>query len=40
MVIDEDCMAQEENKNAVKYLILRPNGHLYSKWDSKASLIF
>ena len=40
VVVDEDCMAQEENKNAVKYLILRPNGHLYSKWDSKASLIF
>lgn len=33
-------MAQEEVKSAVKYLILRPNGHLYSKWDSKASLIF
>ena len=40
VVIDEDCMSQEENKNAVKYLILRPNGHLYSKWDSQASLIF
>lgn len=40
VVIDEDSMAQEINKDAVKYLILRPNGHLYSKWDSKASLIF
>ena len=40
VVIDEDSMSQEENKTAVKYLILRPNGHLYSKWDSKASLIF
>lgn len=40
VVIDEDSMAQGENKTAVKYLILRPNGHLYSKWDSKASLIF
>lgn len=39
-VVDEDSMAQEEVKTAVKYLILRPNGHLYSKWDSKASLIF
>lgn len=39
-VIDEDSMAQEENKDSVKYLILRPDGHLYSKWDSKASLIF
>ena len=40
VVIDEDSMSQEKNKTAVKYLILRPNGHLYSKWDSKASLIF
>ena len=40
VVVDEDCMAQEERGDAVKYLILRPNGHLYSKWDSKASLIF
>lgn len=40
VVIDEDSMSQEEKKEAVKYLILRPNGHLYSKWDSKASLIF
>jgi len=40
VVIDEDSMSQEDKKEAVKYLILRPNGHLYSKWDSKASLIF
>lgn len=41
IVIDEDSMAQsEEHKDSVKYLILRPDGHLYSKWDSKASLIF
>ncbi|MDO4867831.1 MAG: hypothetical protein Q4C10_14975 [Clostridia bacterium] len=40
VVVDEDSMAQEARKSAVKYLILRPNGHLYSKWDSKASLIF
>ena len=41
IMVDEDCMAQtNERKESVKYLILRPNGHLYSKWDSKASLIF
>ena len=40
VILDEDSMSQSENKSAVKYLILRPNGHLYSKWDSKASLIF
>lgn len=40
-VVDEDSMAQsDEKKESVKYLILRPDGHLYSKWDSKASLIF
>mgnify|MGYP003293875843 CR=1 FL=1 len=39
-VVDEDSMAKETNKEAIKYLILRPDGHLYSKWDSKASLIF
>ena len=39
-VIDEDSMAQEACKKAVKYLILRPDGHLYSKWDTKSSLIF
>lgn len=40
VVIDEDCMSKAENKDAVKYLILRPNCKLYSKWDDKASLIF
>lgn len=40
VVIDEDSMAKECHKDSVKYLILRPDGHLYSKWDSKASLIF
>lgn len=39
-VIDEDCMAKDIEKNALKYLILRPDGHLYTKWDSKASLVF
>ena len=40
VVVDEDSMSQGTNKTAVKYLILRPDGHPYSKWDSKASLIF
>lgn len=39
-VIDEDCMARDSKGDNVKYLIIRPDGHLYSKWDSKASLIF
>ena len=40
VVVDEDSMAQEGKKDSVKYLIVRPNGHLYSRWDSKASLVF
>lgn len=38
-VVDEDCMANEV-KDTFKYLILRENGKLYTRWDSKASLIF
>ena len=38
-VIDDDCMA-EELTDTYKYLILRPDCRLYSKWDDKASLIF
>jgi len=40
VVVDDDCMSKKINKDAIKYLILRPNCKLYSKWDSKASLIF
>ena len=40
VVIDEDCMSKRINKDAVKYLILRPNCKLHSKWDDKGSLIF
>ena len=38
-VIDEDCMSTEV-KTVMKYLILRENGKLYSKWDDIGSLIF
>ena len=31
---------KSSEKQALKYLILRPNCKLYSKWDDKASLIF
>jgi len=37
--IDDDCMS-EEVKSTLKYLILRPNTKLYSRWDLKSSLIF
>lgn len=39
VVLDDDCMSKEVKEN-VKYLILRPNCKLYSKWDDSASLIF
>jgi len=38
-VIDDDCMSKEV-RNVLKYLIIRENGKLYSRWDDKGSLIF
>lgn len=38
-VMDDDCMSQTP-KEEYKYLILRPNCKLYSRWDDPASLIF
>ena len=38
-VIDDDCMSQDAS-NTYKYLILRPNCKLYSKWDDLGSLVF
>ena len=38
-VIDDDCMSTQE-KETLKYLILRENCKLYSKWNDKGSLIF
>lgn len=38
-VLDDDCMSTEA-KEELKYLILRPNCKLYTKWDSTASLLF
>ena len=39
VVIDSDCM-NEEIKDTYKYLILRENGKVYSRWETPASLIF
>jgi len=39
-VIDKDCMSTKEDSEALKYLILRQNCKLYSKWDDKGSLVF
>ena len=38
-VLDDDCMSQTP-KDEYRYLILRPNCKLYSRWDDPASLIF
>lgn len=40
VVIDDDCMSTAEDKEAIRYLILRPNCKLYSKWNELGSLIF
>lgn len=39
VVLDNDCMS-EDVKEGYKYLILRPDCKLYSRWDTTASLIF
>lgn len=39
IVLDDDCM-NADLKEEMKYMILREDCKLYSKWDSKASLIF
>ena len=38
-VVDQDCMATNSNK-VIRYLILRENCKLYSRWGLKSSLIF
>lgn len=37
--VDNDCMS-EEVKDTFKYLILRENAKLYSRWETKSSLVF
>lgn len=38
-VLDNDCMSTEA-KDSLRYMILRENCKLYSKWDDKGSLVF
>jgi len=38
-VVDDDCMSKEM-KNVLKYMIIREDGKIYTKWDDKGSLIF
>ena len=40
VIYDCDCMGKRSESDTLKYLILRPNCHLYSQWDSTASLVF
>ncbi|MBN1241253.1 MAG: radical SAM protein [Spirochaetales bacterium] len=39
-VIDDDCMATADEAPALRYLILRPDCRLYTKWDDRGSLLF
>lgn len=39
VVLDNDCMATEV-KNSIRYLVLRPDYKLYSRWDDAGSLVF
>ena len=39
VVLDDDCMSTE-TKLSLKYLILRPNCKLYTKWDDVGAMLF
>jgi hypothetical protein len=39
VVVDDDCM-NVKSKETLRYLILRENGKLYTKWDDEGSLLF
>ena len=39
VVVDKDCMASS-SLEAIRYLILRPNCKLYTKWDEAGSILF
>jgi hypothetical protein len=39
VLVDQDCMSTKV-KDSVRYLILRPDCHLYTKWSTRGSLLF
>jgi hypothetical protein len=39
IVWNNDCMVSKKQEEP-RYLILQPDGKLYTRWDSKASVIF
>jgi hypothetical protein len=40
IVLDNDCMSKSEYKDVLKYLVLRENCKLYTRWDDDGSLVF
>lgn len=38
-ILDDDCMSKKVN-DEVRYLVLRPNCRLYTKWSTPGSLLF
>jgi hypothetical protein len=38
-LLDQDCMVTNPI-NDVRYLVLRPNCHLYTRWDKEGSILF
>ena len=41
VVIDDDCMSKNNTvSETVKYVILRPNAKIYTRWDDPASILF
>jgi sulfatase maturation enzyme AslB (radical SAM superfamily) len=39
-LVDGDCMATAGEASAIRYLILRPDCKLYTKWDDRGSKLF
>jgi len=40
VVIDDDCMSVRPDAEVIRYLILRPDCKLYTKWDDPGSRLF
>lgn len=40
VIVDNDCMGKNPPPDTLKYLILRPDCHLYAQWDSPSSIVF
>ena len=40
VVINKDCMSRRFLEDTLRYVILKPDGKLYTQWDDPASLLF